>query len=478
MTGEQYEVIEGSKRVVSARSAGKMEVAIRRALGFFVDVLTLAYFYATLRLVLLRLPFAKQAMLKNPGKPVLSLPWALVLSLAMVVAFLWGSTFISLGRRLFNVIYARRGKRKFPFGYRLLHGLLNIVGVAPAFLGLAWLHTRTPVYKTAALATLPLLLIFLWALIDRRGQTLPDKVTGILVSVPEMKEIEDIGVRPPPWYTRSWGVFAVALLVLSYLTGWVITKIDIDAFIRDAPKAKPLLIDLVTPDLFERTPTEQKSRVKFQIPCSDEPPTPKAIEPGVPGMNVLGEMCGEIGDNITVRGENFEPGARGILFWVDPIGMEERIRHIIVEDDGTFTYNFSVPPARGADYEIHGIEAEISVPTGPWRATKTLRMVIDKMIETVFLALMATTLGVIIAIPVSFLSARNLMIGNPVSATVYYVTRTIQNILRSIEPLIWALIFVVWVGIGPFAGVLALSLHTIAALGKLYSEAIGLIEEI
>jgi phosphonate ABC transporter permease subunit PhnE len=53
---------------------------------------------------------------------------------------------------------------------------------------------------------------------------------------------------------------------------------------------------------------------------------------------------------------------------------------------------------------------------------------------------------------------------------VYYVTRTILNILRAIEPLIMAIVFVVWVGIGPFAGVLALTLHTIAALGKLYSE--------
>ena len=53
---------------------------------------------------------------------------------------------------------------------------------------------------------------------------------------------------------------------------------------------------------------------------------------------------------------------------------------------------------------------------------------------------------------------------------IYYVTRTILNILRAIEPLIMAIVFVVWVGIGPFAGVLALTLHTIAALGKLYSE--------
>lgn len=53
---------------------------------------------------------------------------------------------------------------------------------------------------------------------------------------------------------------------------------------------------------------------------------------------------------------------------------------------------------------------------------------------------------------------------------VYYITRTVLNVLRAIEPLIMAIVFVVWVGIGPFAGVLALTLHTIAALGKLYSE--------
>jgi phosphonate ABC transporter permease subunit PhnE len=52
----------------------------------------------------------------------------------------------------------------------------------------------------------------------------------------------------------------------------------------------------------------------------------------------------------------------------------------------------------------------------------------------------------------------------------YYVTRTVFNVLRAIEPLIMAIVFVVWVGIGPFAGALALGLHTIAALAKLYSE--------
>ncbi len=53
---------------------------------------------------------------------------------------------------------------------------------------------------------------------------------------------------------------------------------------------------------------------------------------------------------------------------------------------------------------------------------------------------------------------------------IYYASRTTFNILRSIEPLVMVIVFVVWVGVGPFAGALALALHTTAALSKLYSE--------
>ena len=55
---------------------------------------------------------------------------------------------------------------------------------------------------------------------------------------------------------------------------------------------------------------------------------------------------------------------------------------------------------------------------------------------------------------------------------VYYVLRMITNLTRSIEPLIWAIIFSVWVGIGPFAGMLALMIHTVSSLTKQYSEQI------
>ncbi|MDR9451610.1 MAG: ABC transporter permease subunit, partial [Acidimicrobiia bacterium] len=57
-----------------------------------------------------------------------------------------------------------------------------------------------------------------------------------------------------------------------------------------------------------------------------------------------------------------------------------------------------------------------------------------------------------------------------IGLSIYYIARTIFNAIRSIEPLVMVIVFVVWVGIGPFAGSLALALHTVAALAKLYSE--------
>jgi len=65
----------------------------------------------------------------------------------------------------------------------------------------------------------------------------------------------------------------------------------------------------------------------------------------------------------------------------------------------------------------------------------------------------------------------------PIGMWIYTVLRSLLNIIRSIEPLIYVIVFAVWVGIGPFAGVMALTIHTIAALGKLYSEQVESISE-
>jgi phosphonate transport system permease protein len=96
--------------------------------------------------------------------------------------------------------------------------------------------------------------------------------------------------------------------------------------------------------------------------------------------------------------------------------------------------------------------------------------ILGGIIESVFMALLATVVGALIAFPLSFLGARNIMGFGPVGWGIYAFMRAFFNIFRSIESILWAIIFGIWVGFGPFAGSLALMLHTIAALGKLFSE--------
>jgi len=94
------------------------------------------------------------------------------------------------------------------------------------------------------------------------------------------------------------------------------------------------------------------------------------------------------------------------------------------------------------------------------------------MIETIAMGLMATLFSTILAIPVSFLAAHNIMSRVPGGTAIYYISRTILNVVRAIDTIVWGLVVIVWVGLGSFAGVMALTIHGIAALGKLFSEEI------
>lgn len=103
--------------------------------------------------------------------------------------------------------------------------------------------------------------------------------------------------------------------------------------------------------------------------------------------------------------------------------------------------------------------------------------VLFAVIETVYIAFMATILAVPLAFFLSFLGAKNIMNKNKTSRFIYIIVRFLLNVFRSIEPLIWAIVFSVWVGIGPFAGMLALMINSIAGLIKLYSEQIEHVDE-
>ena len=88
--------------------------------------------------------------------------------------------------------------------------------------------------------------------------------------------------------------------------------------------------------------------------------------------------------------------------------------------------------------------------------------------ETLSIALLGTTLAAVAALPVSLLAARNII---PSNLLRFQVRRFLDSI-RGVDTLIWALVWINVVGLGPFAGVLAIALSDFGAFGKLFSEAI------
>jgi phosphonate transport system permease protein len=88
--------------------------------------------------------------------------------------------------------------------------------------------------------------------------------------------------------------------------------------------------------------------------------------------------------------------------------------------------------------------------------------------ETLSIALLGTTIAAIAALPVSLLAARNIV----PSALLRFPVRRFLDSIRGVDTLIWALVWINVVGLGPFAGVLAIAVADFGAFGKLFSEAI------
>jgi phosphonate transport system permease protein len=89
-------------------------------------------------------------------------------------------------------------------------------------------------------------------------------------------------------------------------------------------------------------------------------------------------------------------------------------------------------------------------------------------LQTLDIALFGTIVGVIIAIPLALLAAANV---TP-SRYAYYGARAIIGVARAVPDLVWALLFVTAVGLGPFPGGLALGVHSVGMLGRLFAETI------
>jgi phosphonate transport system permease protein len=105
-----------------------------------------------------------------------------------------------------------------------------------------------------------------------------------------------------------------------------------------------------------------------------------------------------------------------------------------------------------------------------------LPVIIKLTLETLYIAVLGTTIGAVIAIPLSFFGARNLMRRNPVGTVAYFTIRFLMAVIRSIPTLFWGILWVIVIGIGPFPGVLAVTTFSVGLISKLFSEAIEAVD--
>ena len=298
------------------------------------------------------------------------------------------------------------------------------------------------------------------------------------------------------WVWNVWDAFSaasgrlrspmlpiVALLVMGYGIGWQITEIDPSALTQNIGRAQSILTPMLRPDFVVHEAITQSSWAPVEVPCGPNPPSSTNT---VKGITVeVSPNCGNLNDTLTVHATGLWPNTETLIQWSTPIGDRLPLGQGFItalyapsDANGDLNLTIQIPPSAlsaAPDRTLpleHRVYLTQSVPQPGYELSKNGSFVVQGIVETLFLALMATTFGTLGAIPVSFLAARNLMGGNLVTLAGYTLTRTVLNIVRSVEPLIIAIIFVVIVGLGPFAGVIAMSLHTIAALGKLYSEVI------
>jgi phosphonate transport system permease protein len=282
---------------------------------------------------------------------------------------------------------------------------------------------------------------------------------------------------------RSATLPIAVILIMGYTIGWQVTSIDPAALTRNLDRASSIISPMLRPDFISNRELTNTAWVPIQVPCGPNPPPAKNT---INGIQVsISPDCGNLNDVLILQASGLWPDAQTELQWQTPIGDRLPLGagfatplYKTTDAQGNLNTVIQVPssatsaapdPTLPLEHRVYLIQAKLQPG---YQLSKNGGYVVQGIIETLFLALVSTTMGALIAIPVSFLAARNLMGSNPITLAIYTITRTILNIVRSIEPLIIAIVFVVIVGLGPFAGAIAMTLHTVAALGKLYSEVI------
>jgi phosphonate transport system permease protein len=264
--------------------------------------------------------------------------------------------------------------------------------------------------------------------------------------------------------------FLIVLAIAAYVYGVGVTQINPVKLITSLPKGKEIISDLVNPDLFTHETEQTTLDLAFPVPCGSG----AEAQPATSGSRITTSVdCANPRDMITVQGYDMVPNHSVNLQWLLPDGNVLFSDKAQTDASGSFTKQIEVRPIVAAtDGVISHLQVVTAVNVGGLIPSQALKDVVNNIMVTVFMALLATSAGTVIAGPVSFLAARNIMGNRTLGKIGYTLTRTVLNITRSYDSLVLATVFALWLSFGPFPGVVALTIVTIASLGKLFSEAV------
>jgi len=270
-------------------------------------------------------------------------------------------------------------------------------------------------------------------------------------------------------------VLIILAVVYALILSVNVTQPNLVNLVKSAPKAKNILSQLLSPEILEKQSEKTIVTFAFPVPCEsgqvqDAPNSgPRIyIDPG----------CANVKEDVVIIGADLPKNETIIMRWLLPSGDYLSLSQIKTDNNGAFKIDTQVRPIVSAkDGKVTSLEAEIPGGVTKWVIAPALKDVVDAMFVTIFMALLATTIGTFFAVPLGFLAASNITRKGWFGSVVYYVVRGILNIIRSYEPLVMATVFALIVGFGsPFAGVLALVFVTTASLGKMFSESVESID--
>jgi len=217
-----------------------------------------------------------------------------------------------------------------------------------------------------------------------------------------------------PSLLRSLGIaLGVVLVIVVFAYGVKVTDVNFETTrsVDRLTSLKRVIRALARPDIIEYDYDVTVVEIPFYLPCpGGEEISAPDLDQSQPYM-LASAYCASPQEIVHITGKNFPPDTKGPVDFYTTSGVKKPLGNFSSDSNGEFQLDVELP-TRQPLAEAQQIIATIRNKVGSPMLTDTAKVTWDKILETVFMALLATTIGTALAIPVSFIAARNLMAEN------------------------------------------------------------------